>query len=353
MASIYQRPKSPFWWIKYRGSDGAIHYEATPFRWSMVSETKKAKELKAQKAVEELQTKSLGRSDTWAAWVPQFLERRYHGSPKSLKAMAARWRMVERYFTSLGLTHPQQVDYRHCLDYMAWRRKPENTGYFAGTHKTSRNTAIHELKALGMVLQEAVNLKIVQVNVCTKLGLKKDKPAPKPEITYEQEALIRKELLKEPEWMRIAFEIGIHQGCRLSECAVPLQNINRQAKTISLHIKGGRLFTTSLHPSLTTLVENAFKKRKALLCEMPALPSKHWFTFFKRIGLGKLGYCFHCTRVTVITRLARAGVPEVQARRYVGHSSQLCHQIYQRLSPGDLQACVNALQAPAPCKPLP
>lgn len=63
--------------------------------------------------------------------------------------------------------------------------------------------------------------------------------------------------------------------------------------------------------------------------------------FFKAIGLPHL--CFHCTRVTVITRMARAGVPISQAMRYVGHASTAVHKIYQRLAASDLSSAVNAI----------
>lgn len=50
----------------------------------------------------------------------------------------------------------------------------------------------------------------------------------------------------------------------------------------------------------------------------------------------KLGHlCFHCTRVTFITRGARAGVPESAMMKMVNHASKEIHRIYQRLADAD------------------
>lgn len=56
--------------------------------------------------------------------------------------------------------------------------------------------------------------------------------------------------------------------------------------------------------------------------------------------------CFHCTRVTVITKMARAGVPMAVAMAYVLHSSSLVHKIYQRLGIADLGSAVAAISSP-------
>lgn len=64
--------------------------------------------------------------------------------------------------------------------------------------------------------------------------------------------------------------------------------------------------------------------------------------YFKKHGMTHLS--FHCTRVTVVTRLARAGVPLAQAMAFVGHSSSLVHRLYTRLRPADLSLATDALK---------
>ena len=57
---------------------------------------------------------------------------------------------------------------------------------------------------------------------------------------------------------------------------------------------------------------------------MAAKDTSHFF--FKDIDLSHL--CFHSTRVTVVTRMARRGVPIQQAMAFVGHASTLIHKIH-------------------------
>ena len=71
------------------------------------------------------------------------------------------------------------------------------------------------------------------------------------------------------------------------------------------------------------------------------MAAKEFHFFFKEIGLPHL--CFHCTRVTVATRMARAGVPISEAMAFVGHASETIHRIYQRLAAADLSSAVAAV----------
>ena len=80
--------------------------------------------------------------------------------------------------------------------------------------------------------------------------------------------------------------------------------------------------------------------------DMPAQRARNWHRFFRKIGLPHIS--FHCTRVTVITRLARAGVPEQQAMRFIGHATLEVHRIYQKLKTGDLSDCVSVLNGSCP-----
>ena len=45
---------------------------------------------------------------------------------------------------------------------------------------------------------------------------------------------------------------------------------------------------------------------------------------------------FHSTRVTVVTRLARAGESKPKVMAYVGHASETVNDVYLRLSAPDV-----------------
>ena len=79
---------------------------------------------------------------------------------------------------------------------------------------------------------------------------------------------------------------------------------------------------------------------------MPFQPSRKWGHFFKMLGLDHL--CFHCSRVTKVTRLRREGVPREVAMRLVNHSSELIHLLYDRHRVDDLRAYSDAGSAGLP-----
>lgn len=146
--------------------------------------------------------------------------------------------------------------------------------------------------------------------------------------------------------MSVAFEIAIHQGCRLSETAMPLTQIDLQRKTIMFVAKGRNgkkhVFTTRLHDGLHPLIESLIEAGGTRTCDLPVMASKEFHFFFKKIGMKDV--CFHCTRVTVVTRMARAGVPISIAMAYVGHASETIHRIYQKLQPADAAPAVAAIR---------
>ena len=90
-------------------------------------------------------------------------------------------------------------------------------------------------------------------------------------------------------------------------------------------------------------------RSKDYSCALPVMAAKEWHTLFREIGLPHL--CFHCTRVTVITRMAREGVPIAQAMRFVGHASEAIHRIYQRLAAPDCGWAIKAIDYGGGAKP--
>jgi hypothetical protein len=54
---------------------------------------------------------------------------------------------------------------------------------------------------------------------------------------------------------------------------------------------------------------------------------------------------FHSTRVTVVTRLARANYSRQLTKAYVGHASDTVHDIYTRLEAADVRHLGKVLSA--------
>lgn len=343
MACLYKRDGSPFWWIKYHAG-GKTLFTSTRLRWSLPGETRKAKALKTKKTLEELQTPPHSRQD-WS-WVPNYIDTRYSDSPTTKNNYLLRWKNFAAFLESRQVYGPVNLTHQHCLDFIQWRAKPDVEGVFQAT----KNTSLYEIKLLSLLMKEAMRRGIADRNPCQGLGIRQDKPREKPEITPDELVKIREELRRIedgkrvwPEWMEIAFEIAFHQGCRFKETCMPLSDVDLARGTITFNAKGRKRFTTALNPKLIPLFKRLKSEgRKMTYQKVPSGSSWFWEFFHKGVKLPHL--CFHSTRVTVVTRLARAGVPQSQAMRFVGHASETVHRIYQRLQVDDLGPCLRALQ---------
>lgn len=342
MASLYKRPNSPFYWIKYKDAAGVQQAHTTGYRHAVPSQVKKAKLLRHQKRLIELKTDKGTKGDTWDSWVIEFLETSYASKPATLQRYKISWQNLSVYLAAHKVARPTQLTFRHCELYVPWRIKGQPD---QGIYKCGHNTARYDLKVLHLICKYAIKRGFIDLNPASSLGIKKLKPSEKPELTVEDIALIRTKLLEleMPEWMSTSFEIAIHQGCRLAETAIPFSRIDFKTKTILFKAKGDRDFSAPIHPKLLPRLQNLQKKGLSITCELPRLPSKEWWRFFKKIGLHQKGVSFHCTRVTVITRLIRAGTPENVVKKIVNHASTEVHRIYQRLGVEDVRGALDDL----------
>jgi hypothetical protein len=128
-----------------------------------------------------------------------------------------------------------------------------------------RNTAILELKMLSLIMGEAVRLGHVDANPLVSLKIRKSKSAKKPELTDSEISEIHAALKSEPEWMKIAFDISLHTGCRLRETRIPLPCINFTENKITFPSpKGGeeKAFFDS-NAKCTETPHRAFEARRA------------------------------------------------------------------------------------------
>ena len=353
--SVYKRCDSPFWWIGFRRlPDLKWSYKSSKIPHADSLGYKRALDL-ARRLGEDARVARLTSSDArWDAWVQRWIAEKFT-NPQTLRAESHRWRFVHAYLTERKIYGPMGVTYNVGHQYLAWRLD----------HKTragrgSYNNALGELRLLGRVMREAVRRGFVIASPLERMGFKRHAAPEKPEITDAEVAAIRAELLRREgalpigaRWMTICFEIALHQGCRLSETSLPMDSIDLAAGTIRFIQKGRRVFTTRLHDALHPLIAELRAAGAITTCTLPHMAAKHWHWFFKgRFDKGHhqpgvaARLCFHCTRVTVITRMARAGVPIQQAMAYVGHADSAIHRIYQRLAAPDLSRATAALTFP-------
>ena len=343
MACTIKRPGSPYWYIQFTDAKCQRRREATRFRIGVGSETRKARELAAEYTLKERKRPKKEARENWNEWVGDYIAG-LRLSPLSIIRYQASWESLLKFLKDRDITGPRFVSYALCMDYLSWRKKNA-----AGRKKpASHNTAILELKVLGLVMGEAVRRDYCQANPCRELRIPRDKPREKPELTDEQIDTIRTALKTKPEWMSDAFELSIHHGCRLSECRVPLGDVDFERGLIHFRkTKGDKPFTVPIHPGILPLLKRKAASGAPFVSDVPRNDSKPFHSLFKRLGL--VGVSFHSTRVTVVSRMARS--PEIKpelARRYVNHSSELVHRIYQRIGADDLRGISGVLGIPSP-----
>lgn len=315
---------------------------ATKFRVGIGADTRKARELAAEHSLKESRLSGVPKGESWKEWAAQWL-----GSLKlsqlTINRYRTAWENVLKFFEIRGTGAPRYVSYATCMDYLEWRK----TNAAGRKKKACHNTALLELKVLGLVMGEAVRRGYASANPCRELRIGRDKPREKPELTDDQISSIREALKSEPEWMSDAFELAIHHGCRLSECRVPMEDVDLKRRVIHFRkTKGDKPFTVPIHPGILPLLNRKAESGAKFVSEVPENDSKPFHLLFKRLGLE--GVSFHSTRVSVVSRLARC--PEVKqevAMRYVNHSSELVHRIYQRIGVDDVRGVSAHLRIPS------
>lgn len=344
--SVFSRPRSPYWYVSFLDPKTGKRNpgKATPFRRDSPQSKRKALDFGNDLTREGRIQAEVAASEYWENWVPGFLEDHYRNSTTVVRARGA-WSHWRLYLQENGILIPKGLDYGAAVGYVAWRSAQKRR---CGK-PVKRNTALCDLRIMSVVMNEARRRGYCEFNPCARPGLRKDDSPEKPEILDDEERVIRKRLpewvVQDPKtygWMPVAFEIAIRQGCRLRETQVDLfRDVDFKRNVITFHAKGKKIFATMLHPKVRDVLWPLRKEGKRRSCSVPYMGSKHWRDFLDWLEMPHLS--FHCIRVTVITRLARAGVSEQQAMAYVSHSSRLVHHIYQRLKPADVGAAVAAL----------
>jgi hypothetical protein len=341
MAFLVTKTDSPFLQIRTRDAGGKWHQRSTVLRKENRLDRRRAKSLVEEESLKERAWRNVSETEMFASWVMPFLRNRYSAAhqARTLERYLASWRNLSIYLERHGLRHPRQLKYAHVQEFHRWRQQPDDDRVRAGCH----NTALADLKLLGLILDEAIRLEYCDRNCCRKTGLQKRPAKQKPEITDADAAMILGELKQEPAWMSVSFQIAIAHGTRLRATSIDLRrDVNWEKWTVTFFEKAGKIFTVPLAEQLRPLFERLRAEGCERTCILPKDASKHWRRFFNRIG--RPAYCFHCCRVSVITKMARAGVGQSQAMKYVGHSSVEIHRQYQRLHCEDLGDCAEALK---------
>jgi hypothetical protein len=348
MASLYTRDRSPYWWIEFIDDIGKRKQESTGKRVDSVHETREARKIRAAKEVVERSAAPKERNDReLSAWVQPWLDATHKKQDLTLEGYTLAWRNLLEFFAMKGVRSAHGITRAHCFEYLAWRQGLDNKNdrKQARAGKVCLNTSLFDLRVLRKILNEAITRGYITTNPAAKMGVKPDAPAEKAEITDQERVIVEASFTVPIDWKEISWTIAINQGCRLAETSLPLSRVDFAGDKITFKLKGGKLHTTKLVPEVKTLLLKLKEEGLSHTWAFHRNASRDWSRHLEGLGLA---FSFHSTRVTVITRLARGGVNEQMARRFIGHASSEIHSIYTRLQADDLTSCVEALSSPAP-----
>lgn len=340
MASIFTRNDSPHYWLRFKSPQGTWKAKATTWMAGNPLHRAKAIEEAARISVNERRPKI---KDDWI--LPFIMS--YQANLKTIIHYRNSWRWLELYLTHRGIT-AEQFSPSEAEAYISWRTQPTRRVSGRAVH---RNQALRDIKIMKWIHRQGRLLGHWQMRDLDDYRLRY---APnkriKPPFTDEQIGRVRQAMANMPpaqQWMRVAFEIGLATGCRLSETQIPMHCIDLTAGTITFPTpKGGpaKAFTIPIPKALIPMLTAMKKAGLRQTCTLPPCASREFRVLFNRLGLYL--HCFHSLRVTRASNLRRAGVPLGAAMRLLNHGSELIHETYVRHDVADLRAWIDFGQPP-------
>lgn len=349
---VYKRAGSPYWWIWY-GTGKERKMESSKKRHDNPLGWKQAFDLGRLKSGGQYQGGTDDKAAYFDAWVEDWLRTLFPETKqtRSLNITLMHWRFIRAYLGGRNIHAPSGVSYAIAMDYFAWRQKNRRH-----MNRPKVQTAVIEMKLLRRVMAEAKRRHFIPENPLADLTLRKPAHKEKPEITREEEVTIRHVLTGREghlpwreRWMTVSFLLGIRHGWRIAETSFPLSRINFENWDVLVHSKGDKWRTVPLHPELRPIFAQLKADDVATSCTFPdnspQAASRQWSMFFRGCERDNIKglfphLCHHCCRVSVISRLARSGVPERVVMEFVGHWSVTSHRIYSRVAHGDLARCI-------------
>ena len=280
-------------------------------------------------------------------WVDEYLQS-HCTNERTLARYLATWEMFLFWLSEAGIKCPRELDHNGIVEYVKWRTgQKKRSGKTGLTKHRDHGFACHvtghgrggEAEPGGSQSGEGPRVRKVQAQ--EKAGNDRRGNPQNLDCLAGQGRVDARQLSDSP-------------AHRLSpaETMIPMNCIDLAGETITFPApKGGeeKAFSIPMPKALKPTFERMKADGRKVTLKMPFQPSRKWGHFFKMLGLEHL--CFHCLRVTKVTRLRREGVPREVAMRLVNHSSELIHLLYDRHRVDDLRAYGDAGSAGLPAAP--
>lgn len=375
MATIFQRPRSPYWFACYSDRNGrtvrkstkcidkvlakriALEWEGAEF----LARSGNATVATFQKVVSEISEKVIGESlpsqtvaEYFEEWLGSIVRK---NAPRTLDRYRHSIRLFLADLGKFGSQPLRALTPRHIELFLNHRLD-------AGV---APRTAIIDVTTVSIALRRATRFGYIERNPVEAVKMPKA-------VSSEREVFSLDEIYAlvaaapNQDWQTLIL-LGAFTGARLGDCLrMTWDNLLPEHKVIVYtQQKTGKRVALPVHADLLDhLAKIAENGAEGLLCRSLAkkgIPGKHGISEgFKRVveragldlmvvkGQGTQNFArrtFHSLRHTFSSILAGHGVSEELRMRLTGHSSRVIHQKYTHLTSESLQKAIEAIPAKA------
>lgn len=341
MANLYQRPRSPFWWISYTTATGRVRVATGIRHDGRKQPPKDSPVLEIRRTIEE----RLARTKFGAAPmleqkpVADYLAGRLAAlqgvRPSSLKRYQFMVRAFTNWAASDGVSTVADVTYPVASRYVVFRRA---RGIGAATLRS-------EVRFLNAAWAEARKLHHCEFdeNPWT-FSFKLERHEPEPFTDAELSAILAQKM---PPWLRLAVDLALYTGARISSIkGLCWEDINHAA----IHFRTSKTtqYTVPLHSRLLSILDPLRATGPVLPTEVLSKGDGYFSQKFKvvcqRAGVGR-GH-FHLFRHTMLSRLALAGVEQRVTQLLANHASGDVHRHYTHANAAALAPHLERLTYP-------
>ena len=344
---VYERERgSGVWWICYKQGTVRKREKVGHKSDAITLYQQRKTELRAgAKLAPNLRSKGVTfgvLADEAVAWSAEF-------HPKDIRTVKSRMKAVRAEFGEQVAADikPQTID-RWLTDYVRPKSKK----------KWSPATKNRYRALISMVYRQAMRNGRVAINPARLVAARAEDNARIRFITYEEEALIRKIILKRCPLHEVDFDVALETGMRLTEQFTtewPDVHLDRRQIQLVETKNGSSRFIVLNDEAIAALkVCRSRRSNKTLRVFLTRYGEsmdspRAWFELVMKEAVGEnpalADVTWHTFRHTFISRLVMAGVDLKAVQEFAGHKTITMTMRYAHLSPGHKLDAMSKLSA--------
>jgi len=324
MANLFQRPRSPFWWVSYTTPAGRTRVSTGIRHDGRKSPPKDSTVWELRRTIEERQARAkfgaapMVEPKLVRLFMDEYLANLQGVRPASVARYQFMVQSLNRWLATESVTLVSEVNYPVASRYVAHRR---GAGIGPGTLRG-------EVRLFNKAWAEARKLHLCEFaeNPWT-FTFKQDREEEQPFTDAELAAILAQKM---PVWLRLSVDIALYTGARSSSIkglrwedigadVIHFRTSKTTAFTLPLHPRLAERLAPHRQPSGTVLPDDVLSKCAAYFSQM--------FKFVCQRAKVPRGH-FHLFRHTFISRLAQAGVEQRVTQLLANHASADVHRHY-------------------------